>query len=197
MTGERGKRGTTDPERDTVDAENDPLWLALQAYRFDNPESRLTFSARLARENRWPQRYAEAVIEEYRKFCYLAIRAGHPVTPSDEVDQAWHLHLIYSDAYRDFCTNVLGKPLDHGPTKGGADETTKFQDWYRDTISSYGFYFGPAPPEIWPSPSARFADADRFVRINSDRYWIIPRLRLKTAVGLGIGIIGLFIISAT
>ncbi|MEK6230809.1 MAG: hypothetical protein N2A42_03075 [Luteolibacter sp.] len=33
---------------------------------------------------------------EYKRFVALAMLAGHPVTPSEEVDQAWHLHLVYT-----------------------------------------------------------------------------------------------------
>ena len=117
---------TDDPEQPSAPVlSEDPLWVALQAYAFDDSDSALTFSARLARENRWSRRYTEAVIDEYRKFCYLAQRADHPVTPSDEVDQVWHLHLIYSDAYQIFYDTVLGTRFDHGPTKGGLDENTK------------------------------------------------------------------------
>lgn len=179
------------------DPQNDPLWDALAAHEFDDPESELPFSARLARENRWPRRYAEAVIEEYRKFVFLAYRADHPVTPSDEVDLVWHLHLIYSQAYREFCADVLGEPFDHGPTSGGLQESTKFRDWYRDTLSSYGQYFGDPPPEIWPRPAARFADADRFVRVNAGQYWLVPRMKPKTALGLIVGIAGLIVVWAS
>ena len=38
---------------------------------------------------------------------------GRHIGPSDEVDQAWHLHLVYTRSYwGEFCPNVLGKPLD-------------------------------------------------------------------------------------
>ena len=36
---------------------------------------------------------APGAIEEYRKFVFLALVAGHQITPSDQVDQVWHLHL--------------------------------------------------------------------------------------------------------
>ncbi|MBW4465378.1 MAG: hypothetical protein KME07_08055 [Pegethrix bostrychoides GSE-TBD4-15B] len=32
------------------------------------------------------------MIEEYKKFLFLAIVADHPVTSLNAVDQAWHLH---------------------------------------------------------------------------------------------------------
>ena len=69
-----------------------------------------------------PSKYTDRVIEEYRKFLYLLASAGHPVTPSDQVDQAWHLHLTYTRSYwEDLCEKTIGKPLHHGPTKGGAE----------------------------------------------------------------------------
>ena len=59
------------------------------------------------------------MIEDYRRFCYLAVAAGHEVTPSDAVDQAWHLHLIYScDYWEKSCPLVLRADLHHGPTSG-------------------------------------------------------------------------------
>ena len=58
------------------------------------------------------------------------------VTPSDEVDQAWHLHLLYSETYLNvFCADTLDYPLHHGPTKGGGSEDRKFQNWYERTKS--------------------------------------------------------------
>jgi hypothetical protein len=36
----------------------------------------------------------------------------HIVTPSEQVDQVWHLHLTYTRSYWDeFCPNVLGQPF--------------------------------------------------------------------------------------
>ncbi len=97
------------------------LWHRIAAHSIGPDDAALTFAARLARENRWSLAHAEAVIGEYKRFCYLAMTAGHEVTPSDAVDQAWHLHLTYTrDYWQTFCPEVLGGDLHHGPTKGGA-----------------------------------------------------------------------------
>ena len=46
---------------------------------------------------------------------FLAVVAGHTVSPSVEVDQAWHLHLVYMQSYwREFCGEVLQQPVHHG-----------------------------------------------------------------------------------
>jgi hypothetical protein len=93
------------------------------------------------------------------------------------VDQAWHLHMLYTESYwKDFCGRILGKPLHHGPTKGGASESRKFHDWYSRTIESYQTFFGATPPaDIWPEASRRFGEAIHFVRVNRQRHWIIPK----------------------
>ena len=49
---------------------NDIVWKKISVLEFDNQNAELTFSKRLARENRWPHWYALDVIEEYRKFLY-------------------------------------------------------------------------------------------------------------------------------
>lgn len=140
----------------------------LGRYDFDAADSALPFSARLARENGWELQHAYRVIEEYRRFVYLALRAGHPVTPPDAVDQAWHLHLLYTEDYwQRFCPQVLQQELHHMPTSGGDAERAKFRAWYARTLASYQTAFGEAPPEdIWPDVETRFADAAHFRRVN-------------------------------
>ena len=96
------------------------LWQRIAAFEFDPVDAALPFSRRLARDNGWSDAFAQRAVEEYRRFVFLAMVAGHPVTPSDEVDQVWHLHLCYTRSYwEDLCGEVLPRPLHHGPTRGG------------------------------------------------------------------------------
>ena len=94
------------------------------------------------------------MIAEYKKFVFLAATSPRPVTPSDAVDQAWHLHLLYTESYwSELCGAVLGRPLHHGPTRGGDAEQRKFGDWYAATLERYEHAFGAPPPrDIWPLP---------------------------------------------
>ncbi|NCX98787.1 MAG: hypothetical protein EBX35_09485, partial [Planctomycetia bacterium] len=92
-----------------IDPRQQQLWERICDHRFDDPAARLTFTGRLARENGWTIGYAVRVVDEYRRFVLLAMTAGHPVTPSEDVDQAWHLHLAYTrDYWEIFCRDVLG-----------------------------------------------------------------------------------------
>src|SRR5437763_4681359 len=132
------------------------LWQRIERFSLDAAGVELPFSARLARENDWRPGFTKRTIEEYKRFAFLAMVAGHPVSPSDTVDQVWHLHLTYTQNYwQKFCGEALGKPLHHNPTKGGASECEKFDEWYRRTLESYRTCFQTDPPkDIWPSPQA-------------------------------------------
>ena len=130
------------------------LWERIEAFAIDDGAAALPFAARLAVENSWPRDYADRVIAEYKRFLYLAMTAGHMVTPSKHVDEAWHLHLTYTRSYWDrLCGEVLGRPLHHEPTRGGEEEDAKFAGLYLRTLESYERAFGEAPPaDIWPRP---------------------------------------------
>src|SRR5215211_2083069 len=115
--------------------EHQALWERIRAFDIDGEERSLSFAGRLARENDWSRSYAERVVEEYKRFVFLALTAGHPVTPSDQVDQAWHLHLTYTRSYWErMCGELLGRPLHHGPTRGGAAEAKRFDEQYERTL---------------------------------------------------------------
>lgn len=158
--------------------EQQALWARICAHALDDPEVSLCFSRRLARDNHWSQTFAERVIGEYRRFVMLAMVAGHPVTPSDQVDQVWHLHLLYTRDYWERFAAVLPRALHHGPTLGGAREGRKFADWYSKTLHSYWRVFGEHPPiDIWPPALERFGRDVRWLRINRDDYWLLPRPR--------------------
>ncbi|HEX6040510.1 hypothetical protein [Longimicrobium sp.] len=168
-----------------------PLRARIQAFSPDEPGVVFPFSARLARENGWTRAFAQRVMEEYRRFVYLAMTAGHPVTPSVEVDQAWHLHLTCTRSYwEEMCGRVLGRPLHHDPTRGGRAESDKFVDWYARTLDSYRRAFGHAPPtDVWPSPAERFAPAGRIRQVSDATHWVLrkPRLPRRLAAAVAIG----------
>ncbi|MCZ2344047.1 MAG: TIGR04222 domain-containing membrane protein [Bacteroidales bacterium] len=176
-----------------------PTWQPIAAFELDDVDQpALPFAARLARENGWTRRYAERVIQEYKRFAFLAVTAG-PVCPSEDVDQAWHLHLTYTRSYwKRFCGEVLGAPLHHEPTKGGPAESDKHRRMYERTLQVYQQAFGEQPPnDIWPAIAERFAPASRFVRVDRDRNWVIPKRfiqRIATGVGVAflvlVGILG-------
>lgn len=175
------------------------LWERISQYEFDDPAAEYPFTERLANENGWSPGFALRVVAEYRRFTFLAVVAGHPVSPSDPVDQVWHLHQLYSDSYwDDFNGEVLGKTLSHQPTKGGMEESEKFAQWYDKTKESYLRFFGVPPPrDIWPSSDADESAKPYYTRVNHAENWVVGKGRVKAAalflfvwVGTAFGLFG-------
>jgi len=137
----------------------------------------ISFKQKLAKENGWSLGYAHRCFEEYKKFLYLAAVSGGQVSPSESIDQVWHLHLTYTHSYwQDLCGTVLGFQLHHIPTKGGADELNKYQTMYQSTLERYVEVFDELPPmDIWPSVSERFDPNQQFVRLNISNHWVIKK----------------------
>ncbi|MFO1031653.1 MAG: hypothetical protein U1F60_11265 [Planctomycetota bacterium] len=163
----------------------DALFDRLASFRIDPPGVALPFARRLAHENGWSRAFAERAVAEYRRFVWLAMRAGHPVTPSPAVDEVWHLHLCYTRSYWDeLCGRVLGRPLHHGPTLGGAAEGAKFADWYARTLASYRQHFGEPPADLWPAPTERFLGGIPR-KVSARSHWIVPKARVRALLGGG------------
>lgn len=164
------------------------LWDRISQFEFDNTQIQFNFTDRLARENNWTRSYSKEVIEEYKKFMYLCCTVPNGATPSDQVDQVWHLHLTYTKSYWiDFCQNTLHQEVHHNPTEGGTSEKDKFNHVYSLTKEAYQNVFHQEPPiTIWPDNQERFGEI-HFERVNKHRNWIIKKPRLhwkKDTIGL-------------
>ncbi|MBA4053389.1 MAG: hypothetical protein C0490_01630 [Marivirga sp.] len=152
------------------------LWRQIKNFELDDEDSQLSFTDRLARENGWSYEFSVRAIEEYKKFIYLICLSDQPITPSDEVDQVWHLHLIYTNSYwKEFCGNILNREIHHGPTRGGQTEKIKYSNSYRSTFEQYRKVFQEEPPtDIWPDEKIRFTKIN-FRRICLDKNWVIKK----------------------
>lgn len=159
------------------------LWSKISNFDLDNPEASFSFSKRLARENGWSEEYSKRVINEYKKFLYLSVisgKSGKSLTPSDEVDQAWHLHMVYTHSYwQDLCRDTLGVKFHHGPTKGGKNEGEKYATQYQFTLDFYKSELGQdAPTDIWPSVEKRFANIV-YRRVNMHENFVMNKKNVK------------------
>ncbi|WIA54817.1 hypothetical protein N6H05_17395 [Sphingobium sp. WTD-1] len=171
------------------------IWAALSGYEIGPPDAAFSFTARLARENGWAVAYAARVVEEYKRFCFLVVTGTDQQTPSDAVDQAWHLHLTYTrDYWERFCPQILGRPLHHEPTKGGPVEQGRFFNQYARTLRRYEQVFGVSPPaDIWPGAAQRLLDDPRARRVHPRDALILSRSVLRPAFWLAV-LLALFLI---
>ena len=183
-----------DSQLGTMNFQQTELYKRIQAFALDRPDSQLSFSQRLAKDNGWSLGYTQRAIEEYKKFIFLAVAAGHPVTPSDQIDQVWHLHLTYTRLYwQEFCPKILQTTLHHEPTRGGSSEQLKFGSWYSKTLESYEQFFGHIPPiDIWPKPKDRFGRDLHFIRINTQQSWVLSKPNLTIFLKPQLRKIGIF-----
>jgi len=169
---------------DAPDPAATALLVRIETYGFNAPDDPLAFESRLADDQGWTLGHAVDVAAEYRRFLVLTQVAGRPVSPSPDVDEAWHLHLTRTAHYEAFCAALFGRFLHHEPARAGEGE--RHRDMYRDTLAAYRRAFGAgAPTAIWPLPGRPAApQADAALR------WTIPeplrrRHRLAQATVLG------------
>lgn len=134
--------------------EHGALWSKIQQFPLDDPNAAIPFSRKLAAKQNWLPEFAERVIEEYRKFLFLCCISPNGASPSQAVDEAWHLHLTYTKSYwTDLCKNTLSINIHHHPSQGGDEEDHKHREWYAETLQLYESVFDTPPPnDIWPPP---------------------------------------------
>lgn len=156
---------------------SDPLWQRIEAFDLDQPGAELDFSERLRRDHAWATGHGSLVVAEYRRFLYLLATSKEMLTPSEDVDEAWHLHMTYTRSYwDDLCAGVLVRPLHHTPTEGGPEEEARFRAAYARTLEHYSAVFGSPPPDtVWPDLDRRFDRSDGHQTVRKTDFWVIPR----------------------
>lgn len=152
------------------------IYNKIISYELNDEKSSFNFTDRLMRENGWSKKFAEEAIIEYKRFMYLiATSKGEIMTPSDEIDQVWHLHMLYTHQYRDFCKSTIGKFINHGPTRGGTNERTKYDVAYTRTKERYIQEFNIKPNlDFWASNEIRFSNVN-WQRVNTNKNWVIRK----------------------
>jgi hypothetical protein len=162
--------------------------------QIEEPGTSRRFEEVLAERNGWPVRFAERVADEYFGFLYLAATAGFEVTPSETVDQAWHLHLEWPH-YRDvLCDRLLTRPLDHRPGTGEPAEEERYRRQYEETLALYERTFAKSPPtDIWPNAIAEGLEEEERQRFGEEA----RRLGRRAALGSLMGSIAALAFGAT
>jgi hypothetical protein len=154
---------------------NPVLWSRISSFKIGCDDDAISFKSRLARENGWSFIYTDSCIKEYKKFIYLAAISKQPITPSNQIDQTWHLHLTYTRSYWiQLCEETLNEVIHHDPTRGGSSELLKYREQYGNTLDLYEKEFGEAPrKDIWPENNALFLGIEQHGMVNSKRNWMI------------------------
>ena len=130
--------------------------LDLSAWDFGDPHAApgYTFVDKLVAKNEgWDHAYAERVVEEFRRFVILwAYYPGASHVPSQAVDEAWHLAILFTQRYATMCQRFFGRFKHHNPSSSDRERVT-LRGGYGHTLAQYEEVFGEDPPtDIWPAP---------------------------------------------
>jgi hypothetical protein len=139
------------------------LWHRLEGYSFHERPLTRSLVDRLAEETGHPIDVCYTLVEEYRRFMYLAGSSSENLSPSPIVEMVWRMHTEDTQAYYDdFCPRILGRTL-YRPE--GEGENLPFQDDpdYIRTLELYAQEFGRPDVKYWPDPDFALEKLSHFV----------------------------------
>ena len=131
-----------------MDYRLDPLWLKLNMMNAQGMQAFAPMMQMMEQQMGASTEMAQRVIEEYRKFLFLAMRAGHQVIPPGIINDVWMMHLQQAQNYWE----TLGEMITERPVAQGLDAKSfqSMSDAWAATLQSYEKIFGTSPPmDIW------------------------------------------------
>lgn len=87
----------------------------------------------------------QLALEEVLKFLFLIHKHNTVLTPSLNVDLAWHEFILCTRLYHAFCDQHFGRYIHHSP---GGDEREN-EKKFLNTIRLYSQTFGAPNPLVW------------------------------------------------
>jgi hypothetical protein len=149
-----------------MDYRFDPLWLKLAGMNIQGAQAMAPYLQMLEKQMGWSAGMASRVVDEYRKFLFLALRAGHQVIPPGMFQDMWTSQM---QTAQDMFAQ-LGQVLGEKPAGGGFDASAfkAATDPWKQTLDSYEKLFGMAPPmDIWSKPAPQGNPFEAMMR----NYW--------------------------
>jgi hypothetical protein len=99
----------------------------------------------------WEKSRALRATEQYRRWLWLnAVYGADHLSPSRDVDQVWHTHILDTRKYLEDCAAMFnGRFLHHNPYSGWESEAAEsaHQSDYRRTAELYAKHFGDIPQD--------------------------------------------------
>lgn len=126
------------------------LWQRLAGFNFPLSRPSWRLADLVARELRVTKRNAALIVDEYRRFLYLAATAEEPVAASPVIDKVWRLHLRDHVAY----TGALSREVVRREIIRREPRPPPLRDpAYVRTLALYRQEFTQAPfDRAWPGP---------------------------------------------
>ena len=89
---------------------------------------------------------SKKVMLEVLKFLFLIAKTDDILTPSIEVDKAWHEFILHTRIYDKFCQKNFGRFIHHTP---GGDQKENIQR-FKHTLALYTLNYGQPVQPWWP-----------------------------------------------
>ena len=105
---------------------------------------------RLARTRRIRRASATRRFVEMLKFLDACAGSGRVLSPPPRVDDAWHVFILFTREYADYCEQRFGRFIHHEPTEAKNPVAYKMA---REEVSRR---FGEVDRRIWPECRAGF-----------------------------------------
>jgi len=86
-----------------------------------------------------PDNLDSLITELERYFCLRLLCPNTVMSPSRQVDDAWHCYILMTKQYRKFCDDTFGEYLDHEPGVREFQTTLRVLEEFKDlTVREYG-----------------------------------------------------------
>lgn len=96
--------------------------------------------------------HVDLIAKEYSR--YLGIIAAYPqdrFPVSEEVDEMWHTHILFTRDYRRMSDAIRGEYINHDPILTEADRLALEPYYHKGTLVRYREIYGEAAPRwLWP-----------------------------------------------
>jgi hypothetical protein len=101
----------------------------------------------IGKYNNWSNHYLSQVQFEYERFLELR-NQNENLSPSDSIDKFWHVHILDTKSYLNYCVSKFGKIIHHNPADSLDQPARKIR--FGLTLIKYKEKFGsPVYREIW------------------------------------------------
>lgn len=80
----------------------------------------------LMRKRKVSSEHADDALTEYLKYLLLVKITNEQLAPSEEADEAWHAHILFTQLYDPFCRRHFGRFVHHVPSDPGTHPPESF-----------------------------------------------------------------------
>lgn len=91
---------------------------------------------RLTDLKEWQEVDAQETVRRYKNFLILLTK--HPdqvLAPANDIDEAWHEHILHTVEYTRACLDIFGEYLHHTPARPSRPEEKALMEEARDLTS--------------------------------------------------------------